>query len=260
MFVLAYIAARSRSPAAVLWFLAGGLGPASGLLAYNAASFGSPFRFSYAYVPIESQREGFFGIGAPSGGNLVEILFSAHGLVTETPVLVVAAAGLVLLWRAGRREEAAVCGATAVLFLLLDAGYYLPFGGASPGPRFFAPALPFLVVGLAPALVRWPLLTSLAALASVALMTFDSATSGVSFRHPGLEGFEETIWSIAGAPRFLGAALVFAAAAAAVALAVRHLQPGVVRAPSRLRLKSRHPWRTAAAASKRLGRRTAWPR
>jgi hypothetical protein len=59
VFVLAYVAARARSPAAVLWFLAGGLGPASGLLAYNAVSFGSPFRFSYSYVQLESQREGF---------------------------------------------------------------------------------------------------------------------------------------------------------------------------------------------------------
>jgi hypothetical protein len=177
--------------------------------------------------------------------------------VTETPVLVVAAGGLVLLWRAGRRGEAALCGATAVLFLLLDSGYYLPFGGASPGPRFFAPALPFLAAGLAPALMRWPLLTSLAALASVVLMTFDSATSGISLLHPGLEGFEETIWSIAGAPRPLGAALVFAAAAAAVALAVKHLQRAGWRAPSRLRLESRHPWRTAAAASRRFGRRAA---
>ena len=144
--------------------------------------------------------------------------------MTETPVLVIAAAGLFLLWRAARRPEAAVCGATTIVFLLYNAGYYLPFSGASPGPRFFTPALPFLALGLPYAFERMPILTSALALLSVGLMTFDSATSGVSLLHPGLGGFEPTIWSVAGLPRALGAALVFAAVLGATALAARRLR------------------------------------
>jgi hypothetical protein len=60
----------------------------------------------------------------------------------------------VLLWRQGFRAEALTCAAATVCFLLINAGYFLPYGGNSPGPRFFAPALPFLAVGLAPALRR----------------------------------------------------------------------------------------------------------
>ncbi len=41
----------------------------------------------------------------------------------------------------------------------LSFGYFLPYGGVSPGPRFFIPAVPFLAVGLAPAFARIPIAT-----------------------------------------------------------------------------------------------------
>ena len=45
-------------------------------------------------------------------------------------------------------------------FAASAAGYFDPYGGTSPGPRFFVPALQFLALGLAPAYARWPRLTS----------------------------------------------------------------------------------------------------
>ena len=39
---------------------------------------------------------------------------------------------------------AGVAAGMTVAFVLSDAGYFLPYGGNSPGPRFLVPALPFL--------------------------------------------------------------------------------------------------------------------
>ena len=111
---------------------------------YNLAAFESPVRFSYRYVTEEfaaEQAKGFFGIGVPPVADLARVLVSWDGLVVQSPMLMLAGAGIVLLWQSGIRAEAFVCGAITLLFLVLNAGYYDPIGGLSPGPRFFVPAL-----------------------------------------------------------------------------------------------------------------------
>ena len=65
-----------------------------------------------------------------------------------------------------------VCVAVIAIFLLLNSGYFLPYGG-SPGPRFLLPALPFLALGLGPAFARAPRLTAALASVSIASMTID---------------------------------------------------------------------------------------
>jgi hypothetical protein len=86
-----------------------------------------------------------------------------------SPVLVAAAAGLGALWRR-HRAEAAVCIAVVGVFLVWNIGYFLPYGGKSPGPRFFAPALPFLALGLPLAFARWPRLSATLSLVSLFLL------------------------------------------------------------------------------------------
>jgi hypothetical protein len=89
-------------------------------------------------------------------------------------VLVAAAAGLVLAWRAGRRAEAALCMAVAFAFLVLNSGYgsdHEFYGGDSPGPRFVIPALPFLAIGLGLAFARWRAATAVLAALSVICST-----------------------------------------------------------------------------------------
>src|SRR5262249_12594674 len=110
-----------------------------------------------------------------------------RGLLVASPVLVAAAAGLVLL---GRRfpAEAIVCGAVAAIYLVANCGYYLPYGGSSPGPRFVTPMLPFLAPGLGPAFARWRAVTAVLGAASVVAMTALTLTWAASLPYPG------TVW------------------------------------------------------------------
>jgi uncharacterized repeat protein (TIGR01451 family) len=88
------------------------------------------------------------------------------GLLVVSPVLAAALWGLVLLARE-RPRDVLLCGVVAVAYVLVNAGYFLPYGGVSPGPRFLVPALPFLAVGLAPAFAWRPRVTAALAVLSV---------------------------------------------------------------------------------------------
>jgi hypothetical protein len=83
---------------------------------------------------------------------------------------------VVVLYRRGRRAEALTIGGVALATFAYNAGYYLPFGGDVPGPRFLVAALPFLAVGLAVALRERPAPTLGLAAASALLMVTATAT------------------------------------------------------------------------------------
>jgi hypothetical protein len=154
------------------------------LLAYQWWAFGSPLHMTYANAVAWTGRSGhdslglndggFFGITAPRLVDGLSLLVGGRGLLTLTPVLLVAAAGVVAMHGEGRRAEARTIGALALAYLVYDAGYWLPFGGGSPGPRFLIPILPFLAVGLGPAWRRWPAQTL--ALAVISTTTMVAAT------------------------------------------------------------------------------------
>jgi hypothetical protein len=206
------------------WFLLGVIPPALALGAYDWAAFGSPFHLSYRYVAnpfAERQHHGFFGIGVPTLGGLREVLVGNRGLLVFSPVLAAAAVGLWLLWRRGDRAEALLAAVVTVLFVLLAGGYFLPYGGGSPGPRFLVPALPFLVLGLPAALARFPRPTLALAFVSAALMSVDAITWGVRpFDDPSWipsrNELAKTVWTWIVPNRNLGAALVLACSLAAV--------------------------------------------
>jgi hypothetical protein len=174
-----------------------GLVPGFALLgAYDWAAFGSPFHLSYRYVANQyasEQASGFFGIHLPAPRGIWYTIVGDRGLAVESPVLAAAALGLVLLWRRGYRAEAAVAAVIAAAFVVLEFGYFNPYGGDSPGPRFLIPALPFLALGLAPAFEQAPVVTGALALVSVA------ATSVVSVTWPlavnsAASGYRESVW------------------------------------------------------------------
>ena len=215
--VLAYAVARSRSARTGLMFAAGALPAGVALGAYDWAAFGSPFHLSYRYVTeqfIQEQRSGFFGIHAPRLHGVQELLVGRHGVFLEQPILLLATAGLVLLWRRGLRADALTSGAVTLLFALLSAGYFDPYGGESPGPRFLVPALPFHALRLADAIGSWPRLTALVTVYSAAAMLLDAGLWGPN---PDFQ----TVWSQLGAPRTVGLALAVVPALAALTLALR---------------------------------------
>lgn len=154
-------------------YVLGALPAAVALAAYNWAAFGSPFHLSYRYVAdafAANQAAGFFGIHAPSWHAIRLVFVGDRGLLLDSPLLVAAAVGLVLLWRR-RSAEAAVCTIVVLAFLALNCGYFDPYGGDSPGPRFIAPALPFLSLGLPFALARFRVLGAALIAASVVAST-----------------------------------------------------------------------------------------
>jgi hypothetical protein len=169
-------------------YIAGGLVGIVPLLFYNHYAFHSWTHLAYSDVP--RQHKGFFGIEPPSLKVLATLLFDSRGLLTLSPVLIMGAIGIVLLYRRGRRAEALTIGAICLLYLGYNSGYYLPFGGGFMGPRFLTTILPFLAIGVAVAFKRFPGPTI--ALAAVSIVTTVIAT----ITHP-LTGYETeaVIWA-----------------------------------------------------------------
>jgi hypothetical protein len=226
-------------------FVAGALPGAVLLGAYDWAAFGAPWHNPLSYSDntfLAAHQSGFLGLHAPSAHAAHLVLVGNRGLLIVSPVLVAAAAGLVLLHRRGYTAEAAVCGVVSVLFVLFDAGYFAPYGGDSPGPRYLIPALPFLATGLPFAFARWPRVTVPLAVVSIAatvgvMLTWPAAVNAASVYHWSVWGnlvglavhgahsqfahwLQETIYSWVGIGRIGGAALFAAAATTAVVVAL----------------------------------------
>jgi hypothetical protein len=132
----------------------GGALPLALMLAYNYACFGSPFSLAYSHLedPVfkEGMGQGLMGIHAPSARVLYYLtLHPAHGLFWQSPVLLASLAGLFFMFRTRRqRAEASVAVVSLAALLLINAGYYMWWGGWVFGPRHLIPALPFLALPL----------------------------------------------------------------------------------------------------------------
>jgi hypothetical protein len=187
--VLAYTALQGGR--AALRYAVGTLPGIVLLGAYDWAAFGAPWHTPLHYSLNEytaAENSGLLGVHLPTAHATRLVFVGDRGLLLTSPVLVAAALGLLLLWRRGLRAEALTCAVVSIAFVVAECGYFIPYGGTSPGPRFLVPALPFLAVGLGPAFARWRATTTvLAAISVVAntalLLTWASASS-----------YRQTVW------------------------------------------------------------------
>ena len=181
-----YALARQRRVARGAAYAAGAVAGAAPALLYNLWSLGSPLKFAYGdavvrqgatgHAELGLNDAGFFGITVPRPESAFDLLFAGRGLLTLTPVLAVALVGVFLMHRRGRVTEARVIGAIATVYFVYNAGYWLTYGGGTPGPRFLIPSLPFLALGLATAYRRLPALTLALAIPSALFMIAGTLT------------------------------------------------------------------------------------
>jgi hypothetical protein len=240
-----YAIARQGLVRRGLAYAGGAVAGIAPLLAYNVWAFGSVSHFSYSdaiRIPGGSGHDvlglnsgGFFGIGAPTLRHAEQLLFSPKGLLTLSPVLALGAVGTLLLYRRGRRAEALAIGGFSLAYLVYNAGYYLPFGGGSPGARFLIPILPFLAVPLAIAYRRLPLTTLALAAASAAMMVaatvakplLGNQDAGWWAELIGKGNFEHTLVTLFGGGNGWAAIAPFAVAAVLAALLAALATPAV---------------------------------
>ena len=219
--ILVVYAAIRGGRFAAAWTIAGGIPAAIVLGTYNQLAFGAPWRLSYRYTDntfTPQQSQNLFGVGFPTPHGLWTLLIDGHGLLLVSPVLLAAGAGLVRFWKR-QRLEAAVAVGIAVVFLFYTAGYFLPNGGLSPGPRFAAAALPFLLLGLPFALVRWRVATLLLSALTIGLGLFDELTWSIANRLDFL-AWPVTVWSLLGTSRHVGSYIFLATGAGAGVVAL----------------------------------------
>lgn len=155
-------------------------------LAFNTWTLGSPFKLAYSsavavignsgHYSLGLNSDGFFGITAPRFEAARDLLIGGRGVLVLTPILVMAVVGTVLMYRRGHRAEALAIGGVALAYFLYNSGYWQPYGGGTPGPRFLMPTLPFLALGLAFAYRRLPATTLALAIPSALWMVSASIT------------------------------------------------------------------------------------
>jgi hypothetical protein len=239
LFVYALSRPSPRLPRALVYGATAVVG-AIPALAFNWWALGSPLDFAYSsavaiqglsgHAVLGLNDPGFFGIGVPRPSAALDLLVASRGILTVTPVLAVALVGAVLMRQTERRAEANVVLAVAAVFFIYNSGYWLPFGGGTPGPRLLIPAMPFLALGWAVSYRRLPALTLTMAIPSFLLMLVGSMTfpligqNGISTWAGELGNgiLEHTLLTILGVGNgWLAAAPVVAAIATAIVLAAR---------------------------------------
>jgi len=248
------------------------------ILAYNQWAFGSPSTNSYSnavdvqgfsgHATLGLNSGGFFGIGVPDPQAALELLMAPRGIITITPVVIAGLYGVWLMRSNGKRAEANLIIAIVALFFIYDTGYWLPFGGGTPGPRFLIPTLPFIALGFAEAWRRIPATTLVLSacgfvVMATALLTYPLVGAGNLFQwqERALDNtFQHTILTVFGLgdgwPTIIPVLALFAAA---IWLGARATGALAVRADTRLALWALGAWALLALAlSRLLGERAAY--
>lgn len=142
------------------------------ILGNNYLIAGSPFAIGYGSNPAfpEISASNAFGFNLPDPEALRHLVWGEYrGLLFWSPVLVMALPGIVMLFRDDRPTAWMI--AIVFTFIMLQVGsFYSWFGGNAVGPRYLAPALPFVGLAAAHGIKRFPIPGAIITAASVALM------------------------------------------------------------------------------------------
>ena len=143
------IAVLCRARRDLLRYIAGGIPFAIVLGLYHEVCFGSPFRTSLEVSKQFTEKDRLFGVlGYPRLDAFRGITIGeAHGLFAGSPVLLLAIAGAVVMFR--RRmmlRELAVIGGIAAIFILFNASFNGWTGGLGFGPRYLLPIVPLMAI------------------------------------------------------------------------------------------------------------------
>ena len=127
--------------------------------AYNWVIFETPLPVAYRYhaTYAEVHQQGFMGFTGPTWEALSGITVSPYrGLFFLSPVLLLTFPGLARLWRTSHeRQLALLLGGILIGFVVYVASYLYWSGGDAIGPRFLVPAVPFMMLAMAPAFSSW---------------------------------------------------------------------------------------------------------
>jgi hypothetical protein len=149
------------------------------ILAKNYLISGSPFQVSYGSNPAfpEITSGTSFGFDLPDLEAVAGLLWGEYrGLFFWCPVLLMAIPGLVILFK--KHPPVAWMIAVVFVFIMIQvSSFYSWFGGNAVGPRYLAPALPFLSLAAAYGIKRFPIPGAALALLSVVLMAMVSAVA-----------------------------------------------------------------------------------
>jgi hypothetical protein len=254
-----------------LAYAAGSVVGAAPMLAFNTWAFGNPLKLAYSdavafpgrsgHDALGLNSDGFFGITMPRFDSATDLLFAGRGLLVLTPILVMAVIG-VFMMRRRHRAEANTILAVAAVYFIYNSGYWLPYGGGTPGPRFLIPALPFVAIGLAYAYRRLPALTLGLAIPSALFMVVGFLTypligkQGIGtwadwFAQGQLEHTLLTVLGVSNA--WLALAPFFAAILVAIVLAAR-VTPSSLLADYRIAVPAVAVWACVAAVAPSLAR------
>lgn len=149
----AYKAWRAGALGRMLLVTLGAALCAAGLMIYNNAVFGGPFKLGYGSSELwQKQHEtGFMSLTLPRLDAVWGITFGTfRGLFVLSPVMVLAVPGFWMWWRAREhRAEWWVALLATLTMFLFNASSIMWWGGWAVGPRYMLPALPFFALGLA---------------------------------------------------------------------------------------------------------------
>lgn len=178
--VVLFGAAVARHRAQAAFLVLGGVIGAVPLMLYHTAAFGGPFQTAYQGHLPNFQGDGALGVYNlqwPDSYEIMRALVGDRGLFVLTPILLVALVGafVAIRERTGVRRDSILAMVMLVGLLAVSTGID-GIGGASPGPRYLIPIIPFMALPLAEAWRRFGTMAAVAAILGATFMLMATIT------------------------------------------------------------------------------------